>query len=941
MKWAIRFALSLVFILSSLAFALEPPTRQQLEQYRNDGSLAQRIDNAKALGNHRISPSVLARFQYKLNRLRLEMQGMTPEEIDEIMAPPPAWRGMPTSGTVKILVLLIDFSDYPSSNTAASIQSKLFGDGTASPPYESLRNYYRRSSYNQLEIQGNVLGWYRPSYLRSSIDISPAHETQSRENLIKEALNYYDGQGHDFTQYDNDGDGAIDYLVVIWTGPDNGWANFWWGYMTTFSDSSYHLDGKRLDTYSWQWEANPYPGTFGPLVVIHETGHALGLPDYYDYDPSVGPKGGLGGLDMMDHNWGDHNCFSKFLLDWIHPSTYSTGSSTVTLNASGTSQDAVVIMPGAVAGNEFGEFFMVQNRYRVGNDYNASYPADGLLIWHVDSTLNYIGTDYIYDNSYTSHKLLRLMEADGLEQIEAGGSANAGDYYVAVPGKILGPVSTPNSNRYDGTSTAMSVYDISPTGSSMSFTVSFGLPEINIKQGTMNIPDNTGNFDFGTVNLGSNSSVTFTVESLGIAPLNLTGTPKVQIGGTYASDFVVTTQPSTPVLPGGSTTFVIQFTPGAEGSRSATLSVANDDSDENPYNFTLTGTGRGGQISGNAGVAGTTLSYTDGTPKTATADGSGNYSFTVSYNWSGTVTPSKTGYTFSPTSRTYSNVTSDQTSHNYTATAITYTISGNAGVAGATLSYTDGTPKTATADGSGNYSFTVSYNWSGTVTPTKTGYTFSPTSRTYSNVTSDQTSQNYTATAITYTISGNAGVAGATLSYTDGTPKTATADGSGNYSFTVSYNWSGTVTPTKTGYTFSPVNRTYTNVLSNQTNQNYTATLQVFTISGYVRTAGAVGISGVLMSGLPGNPTTDATGYYSGWVDYNWSGTVTPTRAGVSFSPASTPYSNVTSNQSQNYTGTKTVTRLDIDKKIKDFKAGTATEQEVKDPINSYVEVPE
>ncbi len=51
-----------------------------------------------------------------------------------------------------------------------------------------------------------------------------------------------------------------------------------------------------------------------------------------------------------------------------------------------------------------------------------------------------------------------------------------------------------------------------------------------------------------------------------------------------------------------------------------------------------------------------------------------------------------------------------------------------------------------------------------------------------------------------YTISRNAGVAGATLSFTDGAPKTITADGSGNYSFQVPINWSGTVTPSKAGY---------------------------------------------------------------------------------------------------------------------------------------------
>jgi hypothetical protein len=79
-----------------------------------------------------------------------------------------------------------------------------------------------------------------------------------------------------------------------------------------------------------------------------------------------------------------------------------------------------------------------------------------------------------------------------------------------------------------------------------------------------------------------------------------------------------------------------------------------------------------------------------------------------------------------------------------------------------------------------------------------------------------------------YTISGNAGVAGATLGYSDGTSKTVTADGSGFYSFTVPYNWSGTLTPSKTYYTFSPVNRTYTNVVQDQVDQNYTGTISSF-----------------------------------------------------------------------------------------------------------------
>jgi hypothetical protein len=150
------------------------------------------------------------------------------------------------------------------------------------------------------------------------------------------------------------------------------------------------------------------------------------------------------------------------------------------------------------------------------------------------------------------------------------------------------------------------------------------------------------------------------------------------------------------------------------------------------------------------------------------------------------------------------------------------TISGNAGVVGATLSYANITPHTVLSDGGGNYSISVPSGWSGTITPSKTGYTFSPPSRAYANITTDQTAQDYTAT-LPYSITGNAGVAGVTLTYTDGSPQFVTADGSGNYSLNVPSGWSGTVTPHKIGYSFTPASKSYSNVLSNQTGQNYTA----------------------------------------------------------------------------------------------------------------------
>jgi len=70
----------------------------------------------------------------------------------------------------------------------------------------------------------------------------------------------------------------------------------------------------------------------------------------------------------------------------------------------------------------------------------------------------------------------------------------------------------------------------------------------------------------------------------------------------------------------------------------------------------------------------------------------------------------------------------------------------------------------------------------------------------------------------------------------------------------------------------------------------------------------ATGLGGVVMSGLPGNPSTDASGFYSAVVESNWSGTVTPTLQHYTFIPPSRTYSSLTSDQlSQDYSALRTI----------------------------------
>jgi len=152
-----------------------------------------------------------------------------------------------------------------------------------------------------------------------------------------------------------------------------------------------------------------------------------------------------------------------------------------------------------------------------------------------------------------------------------------------------------------GVRTATITIGTNVTGQKSSYTFNIqgtGIaPEINVQGNATTIsdgditPSTTDNTDFGNVYIGTPSTKAFTIQNTGNQNLSLTGSsPYVVISGTDAADFSVTVIPSTPIAGSGSTTFSIQFNPSTAGVKNAILTIANDDNDENPYNFDIKGT---------------------------------------------------------------------------------------------------------------------------------------------------------------------------------------------------------------------------------------------------------------------------------------------------------------------------------------------------------------
>jgi Concanavalin A-like lectin/glucanases superfamily/GEVED domain len=124
-------------------------------------------------------------------------------------------------------------------------------------------------------------------------------------------------------------------------------------------------------------------------------------------------------------------------------------------------------------------------------------------------------------------------------------------------------------------------------------------PEINVQGNGVNIPDgNTAislddGTDFGDVEATGGASVvnTFTIQNLGSINLTLDDpSPYIVLTGDIA-DFTLTANPTTPITAAGTTTFTITYDPTTSGTHSATVSIANNDSDEDPYTFNIGGKG--------------------------------------------------------------------------------------------------------------------------------------------------------------------------------------------------------------------------------------------------------------------------------------------------------------------------------------------------------------
>lgn len=276
-----------------------------------------------------------------------------------------------------------------------------------------------------------------------------------------------------------------------------------------------------------------------------------------------------------------------------------------------------------------------------------------------------------------------------------------------------------------------------------------------------------------------------------------------------------------------------------------------------------------------------------------------SYSFTVPSGASYTITPSKSGYAFTPSNMTIKKLTANQT-QNFEAKVASYTISGTVtGADSVTVTLSGDSSATWMVEKSGGtYSFTVAAFGTYTITPTKKGYVFTPPNKTFENLVATYV-QSFTAIPL-FTLSGTiTGADGVTVTLSGDASDTQTVNSGGTYSFIVPGGGTYTITPSTQWHSFIPANKIYENLSCNQT-QDFDAKRDTYTISGMVTDADSVMVA--LSGDASEVQTVNNGGRYSFSVKGGGNYTVTPSKTGYLFAPASWNFTNVTENKIQDLT---------------------------------------
>ena len=422
----VLLALIGAFCISASLYAM-PPSEHALQVWKDRGVLEQK---------------------QAIWRAFMEAGGDAPEAIplDKERRAREFALGAQTTDTLRVLVVMVDFSDNVGTAQTYQFDSILFSNVATYPPNMlnpsgSMTDFLLENSYGSLFIKGDVVGWYRlPEPYSYYVD---GDNGLSRGPIVALwAAVKAEQAGVDFSRYDKNGDGQIDGFIVIHAGSGaEGSGDGIWSHKSNLS-SPVTYDGVTISAYTLNPEDNTGGGLSYIGVFAHEYGHILGMPDLYDVcDASQG----IGRWSLMSTgSWNGDGRRPAHFDAWCKLRLGFAYAINVTQNLYQAAIPAVELNPVVYSLGDYDvvptEMWLVENRQKIGSD--LSLPGGGLLVYHIDATASEA-------NCYATGVLhVAVEQADGEFDLENG--RNDGDMADPWPGSYnrreFHSFTVPNSN---------------------------------------------------------------------------------------------------------------------------------------------------------------------------------------------------------------------------------------------------------------------------------------------------------------------------------------------------------------------------------------------------------------------------------------------------------------------------------------------------------------
>lgn len=357
-----------------------------------------------------------------------------------------------TTGSLPLLVVLVEFEGKPGNYSYESWESYFFGQEN------SFADYYARQSRGKLLLHGPIVGMrdgvpvtsgsglsyvHLPNdityYANAKYGTNPSTFPQNSAGIVRDAIQALDQQGFDFSPYVNPSTKQIEHVIVATAGGEKRFimnsAN------AALEMMSSHLSkmglpngyttstGYRIDRFALSPEGTAIDGSgrLGYGMFARAFARSLGMFELLDanvYNFTDGAKAtqesssGAGKFDLMAYGYGessggdavrrplDMSGYTRQRLGWLVPNDVGAPATpqTITIKPG----DVFKVYPSGKSGGK--EYFLLENRqdfavYIYSGQQQSDRPAPGLIIWHIDES--------VVDNYGAANRVNSVTADDG------------------------------------------------------------------------------------------------------------------------------------------------------------------------------------------------------------------------------------------------------------------------------------------------------------------------------------------------------------------------------------------------------------------------------------------------------------------------------------------------------------------------------------------------